>query len=314
MLSKTWGLTHVRILPINYAGAVVGEVQARLLEWYAGQGRDLPWRHTRDPYAVLVAEVMLQQTQVDRVIPKWFAWLARFPTLRDLAGARRAEVIRAWQGMGYNLRALRLHAIACQAVAEFGGELPTTLDGLLRLHGVGRYTAGAVACFAYEQPVAVVDTNIRRVLGRVFLGQPLLDRGQERELQELADQILPRSAAYAWNQALMDLGATLCRAARPACLVCPLLQVCRAAPHMSTWPEQRRKQLQSQPRVDSGLQQRLDRGRIVDALRHGPVRLGQLRELFNGRHSWARVEQLVRRLIADGLVVIDDTQLVRLPD
>src|ERR1051326_807312 len=152
--------------------ADVARVQAALVAWYRRQARDLPWRHTRDPYAILVSEVMLQQTQVERVIPKWHAWLARFPTLDDLASAPRSEAIRAWQGLGYNLRAVRLHAIATQAVAEFGGELPRSVEGLMQLKGIGRYTAGAVACFAYEQPVAMVDTNVRRVLSRVFGVEP----------------------------------------------------------------------------------------------------------------------------------------------
>ncbi|MGI9149220.1 MAG: A/G-specific adenine glycosylase, partial [Chloroflexota bacterium] len=140
-------------------------IQRRLLDWYAANGRDLPWRRTRDPYAILVAEVMLQQTQVDRVIPKWYAWLKRFPTPHELALASRADAIRAWQGLGYNVRAVRLHAIACQVVAGHAGVLPRGLAGLLTLKGVGRYTAGAVACFAHEQQVAMVDTNVRRVLG-----------------------------------------------------------------------------------------------------------------------------------------------------
>src|SRR6478752_366502 len=186
-------------------------VQTALLEWYARGARDLPWRHTRDPYAVLVAEVMLQQTQVDRVVPKYHAWLARFPTLHDLAAASRADAIRAWKGLGYNRRAVRLHEIACQAVAEFGGELPRTVDGLRQLKGIGSYTAGAVACFAYEQPVAMVDTNIRRVLSRVF-GLPAA------EIERHAPALVPPTAAYAWNQALMDLGATICRAQQPLCL------------------------------------------------------------------------------------------------
>src|SRR5919202_6221608 len=122
----------------------VAAVQRRLLEWYAANARDLPWRRTRDPYAILVAEVMLQQTQVDRVIPRWHAWLERFPDFAALAAASRADAVRAWQGLGYNLRAVRLHAIACQVVAEHGGRLPRTLDGLLALKGIGRYTAGAV--------------------------------------------------------------------------------------------------------------------------------------------------------------------------
>ena len=194
--------------------------RTRCWAWYARHGRDLPWRRTRDPYAILVAEVMLQQTQVDRIAPRWKAWLEQFPTLRDLAAASRADVIRAWQGLGYNLRAVRLHEIARQVTDEGGGALPRTLDGLLALRGIGRYTAGAVACFAYEQPVSMVDTNVRRVLGRVFAPSLAVD--------EVADVVLPPHAAYAWNQALMDLGATLCRADRPLCLVCPLLNLCRA--------------------------------------------------------------------------------------
>src|SRR5262249_14231695 len=150
----------------------VARVQERLVAWYRKHARDLPWRRTRDPYAILVAEVMLQQTQVDRVIPKWHAWLERFPTLGDLAGAPRSEAIRAWQGLGYNLRAVRLHEIACQVVAEHGGTLPRNVAGLRALKGIGRYTAAAVACFAYEQPVAMVDTNVRRVLSRVFEVDP----------------------------------------------------------------------------------------------------------------------------------------------
>jgi len=196
-------------------------VHTRLLEWYAAQARDLAWRRTRDPYAILVAEVMLQQTQVDRVIPKWHAWLARFPTLASLAEASRADAIREWQGLGYNLRAVRLHDIACQVVAEYDGQLPRTVDGLLRLKGIGRYTAGAVACFAYEQPVAMVDTNVRRVLSRVFGLEPGAVEGT-------ADDLVPAQAAYAWNQALMDLGATICTARAPRCPACPVRTACRS--------------------------------------------------------------------------------------
>src|SRR5437879_480994 len=163
-------------------------VHARLLEWYTSNARDLPWRRTRDPYAILVAEVMLQQTQVERVIPKWHAWLARFPTLAELARASRADAIRAWQGLGYNLRAVRLHDIACEVVARHDGRLPNDVAGLLALNGIGRYTAGAVACFAYEQPVAMVDTNVRRVLSRVFEVLPV-------DVEALAERVVPAQAA-----------------------------------------------------------------------------------------------------------------------
>ncbi len=197
--------------------ADVARVQTAVLDWYAVHARNLPWRRTRDPYAILVAEVMLQQTQVERVIPKWYAWLARFPSLRDLAAASRADAIREWQGLGYNLRAVRLHAIARQCVDDFQGQLPASVEELLRLKGVGRYTAGAVACFAYEQPVAMVDTNIRRVLGRVF---------EVDSVEALADSVIAPGNAYAWNQALMDIGATLCRPREPLCLLCPVRDLC----------------------------------------------------------------------------------------
>ena len=261
-------------------------VQSALIDWYCKNGRDLPWRHTRDPYAILVAEVMLQQTQVERVLPKWHAWLVHFPTLTDLASATRAEAIRAWQGLGYNLRAVRLHTVACQAVAEFGGELPRSVGGLLKLKGVGRYTAGAVACFAYEQPVAMVDTNIRRVLSRVFQIDPAT-------VERVADELVPADRAYAWNQALMDLGATICRAQRPLCLVCPLLgecggprAVCRTRPPAQTFAGSRR----------------FRRGRMLDALRQREaISLSELGD-----------RELVARMAADGLVEIGDDGYVRL--
>lgn len=146
------------------------QAQTLLLAWYAQAGRDLPWRHTRDPYAILVSEIMLQQTQVERVLPKYYEFLRLFPTLAVLAEAPAADVIRAWAPLGYNVRAIRLRDIARQAVAEYDGRLPSTLDELLKLKGIGRYTAGAIACFAFGLPVATVDTNIRRVLWRLFRG------------------------------------------------------------------------------------------------------------------------------------------------
>jgi A/G-specific adenine glycosylase len=207
-----------------------------LLAWYAAEGRAmLPWRHTRDPYAVLVSEVMLQQTQVERVLPKYRAFLEQFPTLADLAAAPVAEVIRSWAGLGYNMRAIRLHEIARQAVERYGGALPGTLDELMRLKGIGRYTAGAVACFAFGLPVATVDTNIRRTLWRVFRGiEPgawPADTTFQRQMLALAEWALPQQpqeAAYDWQQALMDLGATICLARRPLCERCPLADCCAA--------------------------------------------------------------------------------------
>jgi len=320
--------------PAAVAAATDGQVaivQARLLEWYGAQGRDLPWRHTRDPYAILVAEVMLQQTQVDRVIPKWQAWLAQFPTLTDLAEASRADVIRAWQGLGYNLRAVRLHAIARAATARYGGQLPSDLDALLSLPGIGRYTAGAIASFAFEQPVAMVDTNIRRVLSRVFWGTPPTASPEPaaREVQALADAVLPQPGptAYAWNQALMDLGATTCRAQQPLCLVCPLLGVCRAQaglPHLQpagrpATAAGRRATAAARPRPKQPPFEQTDRylrGRIVDAVR--ALEPGQVlaRRHLAARlpaHTPDRLDRLLHALAADGLIGLAPNGSIRLP-
>lgn len=201
------------------------------LEWYARAGRSgLPWRQTRDPYAILVSEVMLQQTQVERVIPKYHAFLTRFPTLAALATAPTADVIRAWAGLGYNTRAVRLQQVARQAVDEYGGQLPATIEGLMALSGIGRYTAGAVACFAFGQQVATVDTNIRRTLHRLFNGVEPAEwpATANRDALELAEWALPPGQAYDWQQALMDLGATICLARKPLCERCPLTGACAA--------------------------------------------------------------------------------------
>ncbi|SRR5579883_63424 len=203
--------------------------QRLLLEWYDRQGRRLPWRETTDPYAILVSEMMLQQTQVDRVLPKYRAFLERFPTLQALAEAPTAEVIRAWAPLGYNMRAVRLQGIARQVVAEYSGRIPDTVEELCKLKGVGRYTAGAIACFAYHRQVPTVDTNIRRVLARILVGiEKAAEPVRDTLAWELAEAALPTGEAYRWNQALMDLGATICTAAAPACETCPMQQICCA--------------------------------------------------------------------------------------
>lgn len=293
-------------------------VQEALVAWYRQAGRPLPWRQTRDAYAVLVSEMMLQQTQVDRVIPSWHAWLGRFPTLQALAAATRADAIRQWSGLGYNLRAVRLHEIAREAVERWGGRLPDTQQGLLALKGVGPYTAAAVACFAFARPVAMVDTNVRRVLARVFLGQPRAAPGEERTIQALASAVLPAHCAYEWNQALMDLGAGICTVHRPACLVCPLLDLCAAAPAMGAWPAERQRRLQearaayepvARHRADRHRQRR---GRVVAALRAlapgEALALDELGPRIEAEFSAADLrwlDELVRKLAVEGLVVLE---------
>src|SRR6266700_1072013 len=198
--------------PISFqlAPDFLSQVHTQLLSWYAAEQRDLPWRSTRDPYAILVSEIMLQQTQVDRVLPKYQQFLAAFPTLADLATAPTADVISAWVPLGYNMRAVRLQSIARQVVAEYDGRIPDTIDELLKLKGIGRYTAGAIACFAYHKQVATVDTNIYRVLHRIFLGleHPEAQLNNDQMLR-LAESVMPAGESYNWNQALLDLCATI---------------------------------------------------------------------------------------------------------
>lgn len=201
----------------------------RLLKWFREVGRDLPWRRTRDPYRVLVSEFMLQQTQVKRVVQFYPRFLERFPTLDALAAARARQVREAWDGLGYYRRAANLHRLARTVVTEHDGSIPDDPDALARLPGVGRYTAGAVASFAYERRVPAVDTNVARVLKRAFRLRLGRDGKGERQLWRLAERLLPTRTATAWefNQAMMDLGARYCVARRPRCGECPVRQACK---------------------------------------------------------------------------------------
>ncbi|CAB1128947.1 A/G-specific adenine glycosylase [Candidatus Hydrogenisulfobacillus filiaventi] len=201
-----------------------------LAAWYRRHGRDLPWRRTRDPYAILVSEVLLHQTQVRTVIPVYEAFLARFPTLDALAGAPLAEVKAITDPLGYKVRGRWLWEIARAVTARHGGRIPDSWEELLALPGVGRYTAGAVRSFAFGLRSPILDTNVERVLGRYF-EVPALGpggRGAERRhhLWALAEAVLPEEGADQFNQALMDLGALICTARKPACLLCPVAGGC----------------------------------------------------------------------------------------
>jgi len=216
--------------PIPDAGAR-RRFQQRLLRWYAGHRRDLPWRRTDDPYHILVSEIMLQQTQVDRVIPKYREFLARYPTFESLARARPAEVKRTWYPLGYNIRPVRLQSIARETLARYGGRLPDDADALRGMAGIGRYTVGAILAFAYRHDAALVDTNVRRVLGRVFLGRRRLGRLRgQKAMWDLARALLPERRAYDYNQALMDFGATWCTARAPKCGPCTMKGLCASYP------------------------------------------------------------------------------------
>ncbi len=308
------------------------EIQRRLLAWFAEQGRDLPWRHTRDPYHILVSEIMLQQTQVDRVRPKYAAFLAQFPSLATLAAASPGDVIRAWSGLGYNRRALNLQRTAQAVLSEHGGRFPDTPERLRELPGIGPYTAGAVACFAFERDVAFMDTNIRRVLQRLFVG-PETEPASERSLLAFAEAAVPAGNGWSWNQAIMELGALVCTAARPRCQLCPLRSECRA---YATWsaadaavfgegsiytqpPKVMRKVAERQASFTAT--PRYFRGRAVEALRRLPpgawLTLDELGPRVKA--GWTAAElpwllNLLEGLANDALVVLDrETQQARLP-
>lgn len=250
---------------------------AALLAWYARYGRThLPWRLTRDPYRIVVSESMLQQTQVERVIPLYTAFLARFPTFEGLAAAHAGDVVRAWRGLGYNSRAVRLHALACAVVERHGGRLPLDTDALRALPGIGAYTAAAVRAFAFELDDAAVDVNLRRVIHRVAFGLEHPPLADDRTLDTLAIAAVPRGAAHDWNSALMDLGATICTARAAKCLVCPLREACAAAPVDPAQLARRARANATRKPPQNALPfertTRFLRGRIIDRLRDVPAR------------------------------------------
>jgi len=229
-------------------GEVKTQFTRRLLAWWARAARDLPWRRTRDPYRVLVSEFMLQQTQVSRVAEYYPRFLERFPDLETLASAKPRAVREVWDGLGYYARASNLHALARVVSRDHDGKLPDTPDDLIKLPGIGPYTAGAVATFAYEKPVPAVDTNVARVIRRVFFGSgergavpPAANRAsgsrrreplpapRSRDIWELTRALVPKTGKRAWkfNQAIMELGALVCVARKPKCPQCPVRMTCK---------------------------------------------------------------------------------------
>lgn len=256
--------------------------------------RSLPWRETRDPWAVLVSEVMLQQTQAARVVGPYRRFLRSFPTAGACAGAPLAEVVRAWDGLGYNRRACHLHAAAATLTARHGGAVPADLDALRSLPGVGPYTARAVLAFAFERDVAVVDVNVARVLARAVLGRPL----GPAQRQPIADAIRPRRQAWLWNQSLVELGAVVCTARAPCCARCPLARACRwrAAGRPAPDPA-------ATPRRQGTFEgsHRQGRGRLVAALRRGPVSPRHIADACGWPDDPARARRVADSLVSDGL-------------
>ncbi len=285
-------------------------IRQGLLAWFRANARDLPWRRTRDPYAILVSEVMLQQTQVDRVIPYYERFLERFPTVAALASAPTAEVIRIWSGLGYNRRAVNLQRAARAVCDDYGGVFPTEPERLKELPGIGAYTAGAIAAFAFEKDVAFTDTNMRRVVTRVIFGDKA---ASDREVLAAAQTLVPAGKGWEWNQALIEFGALQCTARKPACIVCPLREVCLAYPTMQSQLAVRRGRIRHMQAAPFETTPRYFRGRIVEELRTLPagdtrgIELNELgprvREGFSDADlPWLR--ELVAGLERDGLAVL----------
>ena len=279
------------------------------MAWAEEARRDLPWRRTRDPWAVLVSELMLQQTQVPRVVPRYESFLERFPTPVAAANARVADVVRAWAGLGYNRRAVSLHRAATVIVGCHGGKVPGVLADLLALPGVGPYTARAVLAFAFEVDVGVVEVNSARVLARAVAGRPL----SAPDAQAVADDLVPAGRGWAWNQAMLDLGATICSKSAPQCGSCPIRPVC-------AWSGAGR--LGPDPSIGSagcrGTQStfagsdRQGRGRLVGALRLAPVPVADLAGVAGWPSEPERAQRVAHGLVADGLAVVSGDAL-RLP-
>nr|WP_044494314.1 A/G-specific adenine glycosylase [Nesterenkonia massiliensis] len=289
----------------------------RLAQWYSEAARDLPWRREDcSAWGVMVSEIMLQQTPVVRVLPRWEEWMRRWPTPAATAGASAAEILTVWDRLGYPRRALRLQAAAQAIVERHGGEVPGTRQELLALPGVGEYTAAAVACFAFDQPEVVVDTNIRRVHARVFSGHALPGKTYTAQQRKLAQDVMPQTAhddgelACTWNIAAMELGALICTARAPKCVECPVQDLCawRAAGSPPATEEQ-----QTRGQAWAGTDRQV-RGAMMAVLRTGePVQRSVLLETLPLPE--ADMEQRVRcldSLLRDGLAA-EDNELVALP-
>ncbi len=278
-----------------------------MLEWGEHNHRDLPWRHTTDPWAILVSEVMLQQTQADRVVPFYERFLTAFPTAAACAVAAPADVVRSWSGLGYNRRALQLHRAAQAVVSEHDGRLPGDDQSLRALPGVGPYTARALRSFGFGHDIAAVDTNGVRVLARCVAGESL----SMAAAFALGDRLVPPGQSWAFNQAMFDLGATVCRS-RPDCARCPLRATCRWHRAGKHEPDPWRASPSVRPQSRFEGSDRQGRGRLLDALRAGTVRRGDLARACGWPDDMARAERISAALIAEGFAEWDSGRAGRL--
>jgi len=283
-------------------------IQRRVLRWYEEHGRPLPWRRTRNPYRILLSEVMLQQTQVSRILLAYPAFLKRFPTLASLARAKQREVVVAWRGLGYNSRAVRLYRLAHTVLAKYRGNLPRSYDELIRLPGVGPNTARALLCFAFGVSTHIMEVNVRRVLTRMAWSVRHIDAVRPpRDVEKVAASMLPRHLAFDWNQGLMDLGATVCTLRSPRCGICPIGPLCASYRQIGT---RRIRAPQKGPTI-AGMPVRLCRGRVLERLRDIPRgRWCPVKRLEGACHPGRRnadsplMERVLTGLERDGLIML----------
>ena len=319
----------------------LSQFHSRLFKWFRQHGRVLPWREKnkhqkkglklrdqsiasyftktwqRDPYRVVISELMLQQTQVDRVLPKFEEFIKRWPTTAALAKATLSEVIIAWQGLGYNRRARYLHEMAKTIMEKYEGKFPTNEEDLLQLPGIGQYTARAILAFAHGKDVGVIDTNIQRIFARTILGCEAFEISlKKKEFLELVDASVPKGKGDPWNQALMDFGALVCAAVTPKCDGCPVSQMCmanqdaikRGSKNYAEYLTTQRKTKTKKPFVTKFKDtDRYFRGRIVDKLREGETHMQNLRDHIEKNHGLTdkvRFGNIIEQLMKDKLIVI----------
>ena len=295
--------TVPRLAPaVDPLSSIPPALRDAILAWYDANGRRLAFRATRDPYAVLVSELMAQQTQAERAATAWTAWMARFPTVESLAAAPVAEVVRAWAGLGYNRRAINLQRAARVIVDEHAGRVPDTVEGLDALPGVGPYTARAVAAIAFGRPVGAVDTNVRRVLGRAAASDAAAIPA--RDLQALADAVVPHDRPGDWTHALMDVGAMLCRPRSPRCVHCPAQAWCRfaAGDRPATAPDRARSRGARPTEHPFPSTKRWLRGRIVERARDADDGDWIAFADAIGTHDRHAVREAVAALAGEGLL------------
>ncbi|MEM9542217.1 MAG: A/G-specific adenine glycosylase [Cyanobacteria bacterium P01_E01_bin.42] len=280
----------------------VGELQRSLLAWYRQQGRTLPWRGESDPYKIWISEIMLQQTQVKTVIPYYKRWLERFPTVADLAAADGQTVLKAWEGLGYYARGRNLHKAAREIVGVYKGELPRSLEDILKLPGIGRTTAGGILSAAFDRPVSILDGNVKRVLARLS-ALPVPPAKAIKALWSLSDRLLDRENPRDFNQAIMDLGATICTPKNPACLLCPWQQQCLAYLQGIQSQLPMKEQTKPLPHKNIGVAViRDEKGNILIDRRLDEGLLGGLWEFPGGKiEEGETVEECIKREIKEEL-------------